>query len=192
MRRRMSLTLATLALATLIDPAAWARMRRIADVDVPEASEVAGHTLVLNGVALYEASFLQIDIFVAALYLEQPSRNAATAASCAGPTEFDFFWLYDPSRDQIAEPWRETMRANAGPDLPRLEARIDRLIAHLRGPAEGQRWRFVYAPDKGLTLLIDEAPVVTIPGADFCRLFMGGHVGDHADPDMRKGLLGLR
>lgn len=191
MKRRLLALATALSLAGLGDPNAWARARRVADVDVPETAEVAGRTLALNGVALYEASFLQIDIFVAALYLEKPSHDAAIAASCDGPTEFDFFWLYDPSRDQIAEPWRETMRANAGADLGRFEARIERLVSHLRAPAEGQRWRFVYSPGVGLTLKIDEAPVVTIPGQDFCRLFMGGHVGERAESDMRKGLLGM-
>lgn len=180
----------SLCLVASINHTAPAHGRRVADVDVPDTSEVAGRTLVLNGAALYEASFLEIDIFVAALYLEKPTRSGRSASSCEGPVEFDFFWLYEPSLSQIEVPWRDTMRANAGANLGRLEARIEQLIKALRAPVEGQRWRFAFAPDKGLTFSIDGAPIVTVPGQDFCQLFMGGHVGEHADETMRRGLLG--
>lgn len=184
-----SLSVFALLPALAADPGP-AHARQVGEVDVPDAVEIAGRRLTLNGAALYEATVFAIDIYVAALWLGSPTSRPAEASRCEGPVEFDFFWLYEPSLDQLVEPWRKTMRANAGAELSRFEARIEQLIGALRAPLEGERWRFVYEPGAGMTLRIDETPVITIEGQDFCRLFIGGHVGPTADEGVRRGLLG--
>ena len=46
-------------------------------VTFPDTQTVAGRRLVLNGTALRTYSILRVHIYVAALYLERPSSNAA-------------------------------------------------------------------------------------------------------------------
>lgn len=185
-----SLAAATTALVLAL--AAPAHARSVGEVKVPDAVELGGKKLPLNGAALYEATFLAIDIFVAALWLEKPTRSTEVASRCDGPVEFDFFWLYSPSLDDLRGPWLETMRKNAGDERPRFDARIEKLVSAIVAPEEGDRWRFTYVPEVGLTLLANGEPLVTVPGQDFCQLFIRGHVGKTAEPELRRGLLAAR
>ncbi len=189
---RIALTILSASIAFSGASASTASARRVGDVEVPDTIDLGDKRLVLNGAHLYEASIFEIDIFVAALWLETRTSRSGEASRCEGPVEFDFFWLHEPSLGQLTAPWRETMRANAGADLPRLEARIEQLMDALREPLEGDRWRFVYLPETGMTIYFNAKPVTTIVGRDFCQLFIGGHVGPTADAGMRKGLLGKR
>jgi len=164
----------------------------VADVDVPDTIARDGHALVLNGAALYEASIFEIDIFVIALYLPKATRSAKVAARCDAPLSIDIHWTYSAGLGDIYDRWRETMRHNAGADLPALAERIEQLMHVLQPTVDGQTWSFDYGLERGLTVTIGGAVVATIPGQDFCELLVRGYVGPSADPVLRRGLLGKR
>jgi hypothetical protein len=164
---------------------------RLAHGSGPSEVEVGGHHLILNGSGLYQATVLKVDVFLVSLYVDHPTHDAAEVSRCDVPLVVDFTWLRGIGKSRLADGWRETMRTNAGADLEPLAARIDALTGALPGVSEGDRWRFVYDPAQGLTLSIDGARAVTVPGRDFCRLFVDGQLGPHADADVRRSLLGL-
>ncbi len=157
---------------------------------LPTTVVVGGQALALNGSARYQATVFAIDIFVVALYLEKVTTSADEAARCDGAAELDYDWIYPASRNDLADPWRDKMRENAGPDLAVLGPRIDQLVAALRGVDKGDVWRFIYTPADGLAVVMNGTPVVKIPGQDFCHFVSRpARSAPHADADTRKGLL---
>lgn len=163
--------------------------REVGDVEIDERIAVADRELTLNGAALYEATFLQIDIFAIALYLEAPTKWVKKISSCERPMTVRIHWLYEASRDDLYDRWRTTMRSNAGRDLAKLEARIDQMVTTLRAVEEGEVWQFDYTPDAGLVMSMAGVPITTLTGKDFCQLWIDGYVGKPADANIRKHLL---
>ncbi len=175
--------------ATLTLLAATAAARQFQGVKVAESVVVQGKRLRLNGVGLLEATVFNIDIYVAALYLEKSSRDASVVIDGKHRWCVITHFLRDIGGGQLADGWRERLQERAGRQLPKFEKRIARLCSLLPDVKTGDRHAFIYTPDKGLEIRVNGKRRGAIPGADFCPLVAKAFVGPDVDQDLRRALL---
>ena len=87
--RKFFSTLALIALATQLHAAS------VAGVTLPDSQQVAGKSLVLNGIGLRSKMFVKV--YVAGMYLEQKSSDAAAIMKSDSPKRIVMHFIYSPS-----------------------------------------------------------------------------------------------
>jgi hypothetical protein len=159
--------------------------RQIKGVQFPDASRVAGTDLKLTGVGLRNKWFF--DVYVAALYLADPARDALGEQA----RQVKLFMLRDLGRAQVGEAIREGFEKNSARDMPKLKERLDRLINSLTDVKKGETLVLTYEPEKGTTVAGRGKVLTQIEGRDFGDALFSVWLGRNpVDENLKRGLLG--
>lgn len=173
-------------------PPAPARAGECGGVRMPRAATVDGTTLALRGMGVRKVSRLgfTVAVYVAGLYLEHPSRDAATILSTPQHWRLVLHLVRDVDREQITDAFTRAFQRTA-PDDAGLQARIARLNGWITDMDEGGRVAFTYVPGTGLTVEVNDVVEGTVEGFDFASAFLDIWLGDHPpNPGLKGGLLG--
>ncbi len=177
-----------LLLAILAGTAAAGRK---AGVTMPDNITVADKQLVLNGMGLREATWLDIDVYVAGLYVEHVSSNPQVLINSDEVKRLVMRFVRDVDHDKIVEAWHEGFAGNATVAVAKLKPYIDRLDSWTPSFSDGDTLTFTYVPGTGVTVEYNGKVKGVINDADFARSLFSIWLGKKPPTgDLRKGLLG--
>ena len=160
-------------------------------VTFPEQAQVDGSTLMLNGLGLRQATFLKVNVYVAALYVAQVSSDAQALLGSNTPKELILHFLHNVSDDELKKAWEEGFEHNAKEQLPALHERIERFKSWMVDIKSGQRLTFLHKPGAGIQVDVNGTAKGTIQGDDFATAFLSIWLGPHPpNPNLKSGLLG--
>ncbi|NUN13239.1 MAG: chalcone isomerase family protein [Myxococcales bacterium] len=160
-------------------------------VSFPDSITVDGKTLVLNGLGTREATVFNVNVYVAGLYLEQKSSDAAAILSSTGTKRLVLKFVRDVERDDIVDAWSDGFEKNAKGQLGALKSKISKLNGWMADMAEGENLSFTYIPQKGTTVEINGKSKGTIDGDDFARALFSIWLGSSPpNSGLKSGLLG--
>lgn len=166
-----------------------AHARECADVRFPDRVTVEGTSLVLNGLGVREATVFNVNVYVAALYVEQRSNSGPAILGSDTKKRLVLRFLRDVDRADIVGAFNEGFQHAAGGGA--LAARIRQLNGWVPQARERASWTFTYVPGTGLHAAFGGRERGVIPGADFARAFFGIWLGSHPpNPGLKTGLLG--
>jgi hypothetical protein len=162
-------------------------------VTLPNSVTVDGTALTLNGMGIREATALQVNVYVAGLYLETASNNAEQILASDTKKRIVLRFVRDVGADDIRGAFREGFHNNSPSQEGALRGKIDRLLGWVADMEEGQTMQFTYVPGTGLTVVINGATKGTIDGVDFQRAFFALFIGPRPpNSGLKVGLLGGR
>lgn len=177
------------ALAFMLAPIVDVHAASLAGVTLPDAVQVAGKTLALNGMGL-RTKFV-VKVYVAGLYLEQKSSDANAILKSDAPKRTVMHFLRDVSKNQMADAFNESFENNAPEASKSMKADIDRLLAALEPLKEGDEMAFTYVPGKGSTMSVNGKDKVTISGPAFAPVLFSVWLGPKPpNAGLKKGMLG--
>ena len=179
---------ALIVLAAAISPS-QAVARSCGGVRFPDTADVDGTPLVLNGLGIREATILNVDVYVAALYVEQRGRRAADVLHLDRKIRLVLRFVRDVGRDEMNDGVREGFsRQNAG---PALAPNIRRLAGWVPELHTGNVLTFTWRPGVGLEMKVGQTIKGVLVGEDFARAFFSIWLGAHPPNEgLRAGLLG--
>src|SRR5215470_94991 len=76
-------------------------------VNFPEQAQVDGNNLTLNGLGLRQATMLKVNVYVAALYVTNPSNDANAILGSNTPKELILQFLRNVSASDLNKVWEE-------------------------------------------------------------------------------------
>jgi len=168
---------------------ALAAGREVAGVVMPETVPAAGKTLHLNGMGL-RTKFI-FKVYVAGLYLENPTRDAGAAISSEQVKRVDLHLLRSLDGAKITEAIEEGFQKNSHAQMSSLKARLDQLGAMIPDVRERDRITLTYIPQKGTVVTVKGAEKGTIAGKDFADALFSVWLGPHpVQADLKKAMLG--
>lgn len=180
-----------LALCAALLVAGPALGREVAGREVPDSISVGGTALRLNGAGLRRATMFHVKVYVGALYLAAPTKDADAAVRADEPKTVHMRFLRGVGRDKIMDAFREGFEKNSPADAKALQPGLDRVAAIL--PAElkeGSELTVTYAPGTGTTVA-SASGEVTVEGKPFADAMFRNWLGPNpADDDLKKDLLG--
>lgn len=183
----MKRTLVTLALALLVATPALAR--KFEGVNLPETVTVEGKELKLNGAGLRKK--FVFSVYVAALYLENPSRQASEVINSDQPKQVVMVMLRDLDKKSIVDAIREGFQKNAGEKLPALKERLDKFAASVPDVKKGDNLTITYVPGEGTTVTSKTGKAAKVEGKDFADALFSVWLGQNAVQDsLKDGMLG--
>jgi len=160
-------------------------------VDFPDQVQVDGATLSLNGLGLRQATFLKVNVYVAALYAAKPSKDPGVLLGSGGPSELILQFVRDVGADDLRKGWNEGFEKNSSAQLPALKERIATLNGWMSDVKTGQRLVFIHKPGAGVQVDVNGTVKGTIKGDDFAKAFLSIWLGaDPPNPEIKAGLLG--
>lgn len=162
-----------------------------AGVTMADTLAVGGKQLHLNGMGLREATWLNVDVYVAGLYVEHVSSDPAKLLASNETKLLVLKFKRDVDRDDIAKAWTEGFKNNATVPYAQLKPAIDQLNAWMPSFKQGDTLTFMYVPGKGVAVDINGQRKGVIPGEDFARSLYSIWLGPKPPGgDLKRGLLG--
>src|SRR5262249_16649394 len=119
----------------------------VAGVHVPDTVTAEGKALKLNGAGLRKK--LLFKVYVAALYLETPSKDGAAVVSSSEVKSMRLSILRSLKGSQVSEAISEGFERNSKDQMPKLQDRLKRLDQMIPDVKEGDEIAFTWSPDKG-------------------------------------------
>lgn len=143
-RHRSGIGSALLAAALSGASASSAKAAALAGVNLPDTRQVAGVQLVLNGIALRTYSVLRIRVYVAGLYVEHRTKDAATILSSPETKLLEIHFLRDVGRAAARRTWRNGFAKNCDAPCRLTPQDIARFIAEVPAIHRGDISMFLF------------------------------------------------
>ena len=161
----------------------------LAGVTLPDSQQVAGKSLVLNGLGL--RSKMMVKVYVAGLYLEQKSSDPNAIMKSDTPKRIVMHFIYHPSKSQMADAFNDGFKDNSPDAVKTMKSDIDKLNAALEDLKAGDEMVFTYVPGTGTNLTINGKDKLTIAGQPFAEALLSVWLGPKPPTsDVKKGMLG--
>jgi hypothetical protein len=158
-------------------------------VSLPDETQVAGKTLVLNGMGIREATVFNVKVYVAGLYLPAKSTDASAILGQDQPWRLTSKFVRDVDREKMVDAWKEGFEKTG--DEKALGDRISKLTGFMQDLHEGDTMTYTYVPGQGTTVEINGSAKGTIPGADFAHALLSIWLGPNPpNASLKAGLLG--
>ncbi|HEX7253254.1 MAG TPA: chalcone isomerase family protein [Thermoanaerobaculia bacterium] len=161
----------------------------VAGVKLPDSIEAGGKTLKFNGAGLRKKVVFKV--YVAGLYLENPTKDAAAVLSSDQIKSMRLHILRTLDAGKITEAITEGFERNSKAQMGALKARLDRFNSMFPDVVEGDEIVMSYLPGKGTVVTAKGAEKGTIEGKDFADALFAVWLGSNpVQEDLKKALLG--
>jgi hypothetical protein len=178
-----------LVAALLLSFALPALAKEVAGVSLPETTTVDGKALKLNGMGLRKKMVFKV--YVAGLYLETPSKDAASVISSDQVKRMQLSVLRSLSSHQVSEAIEEGFEKNSKASLGALKARLEKLETMIPNVEKGDQILLTYEPGKGTVVSAKNAEKGVIEGKDFADALFSVWLGSSpVQEDLKEALLG--
>jgi hypothetical protein len=183
--------LAAVAALSLVFAAFQAGATHHEGVDLPDRIEDMGRDLVLNGIAVRTVSFLDIRVYVAALYLVKPDHEASAVLNDPSPKRIDLIFLRRADQADVVRAWRGALQLNCKAPCRMPGAAVEQFLRAQRDVGEGdhQVLRF----DQGtVSFAVNGRELLRQQDPDFARLVLETFIGQGPpSTKFRAALLGV-
>jgi hypothetical protein len=162
-------------------------------VTFPDKYPVAGQTLVLNGLGQRTLTVFNVKVYVAALYLPQPSHDATQILASHSPKVLLLQYLHSGSKSEIEEEYRKGEQTNCadGGCNPADKTDFERLVAAAPAVKVGDTTTYIFN-GHGFQVYANNQSIGTFNNEDLAERLLSGFIGAHPpSPDLRSRLLGL-
>jgi len=161
-------------------------------VTLPGTVEVAGHSLVLNGVALRKKAIFKV--YVAGLYLAAKSTDANAVLAADSPRRMVMQFVRDVGKDKMCEAWDEALANNTPNASAEIKADFTTLCGYMEDIKDKQQFVFTYLPGTGTEVSVAGVVKGTISGKEFADALFKAWIGPKPGPGegFKKNLMGLK
>ena len=166
--------------------------KEIAGVKFLGETVVGGKTLYLNGVAVRKVLGF-VKVYAVGLYLEKPTKDPEEIIESEQYKHMVTYYLSElVTAKELRNGFLEMIeKCNPEEMVQNHKKEIDTYASWLdKDMKPGLTSVSTYVPGKGLTLIYQDEKRGTIPGKEFAQMYYRYNVGEKADKNIRKGLLG--
>jgi hypothetical protein len=185
------ITHAWLICLTLATSVCVAQDRTCRDISFPGHVQVNGNELKLNGLGVRKATFLKVNVYVAALYVVQPQRDPKPLIESDTPQQLVLHFVRNVGVEDLRKGFLEGFDRSGAGQSASLAPRIAKLNTWMSDMQSGHQLQFSRLPHAGVQVSVNGVPKGTIEGDDFSRALMSIWLGaTPPNPELKSGLLG--
>ncbi|HUB43357.1 MAG TPA: chalcone isomerase family protein [Acetobacteraceae bacterium] len=160
-------------------------------VSMPNEQTVSNTQLRLNGIALRTYSVFYIHIYVAALYLEQPSDNSESIVRSKGLKLLVLHFVHDVTADQARRAWQEGFDNNCRAPCYLDPHDVQQFLAQVPSARKGDIIYLLFSPE-GVRVTDDGRLLGNVDDPHFAEIILDTFIGPvPPTPRLKRELLGL-
>ncbi|MGZ3700116.1 MAG: chalcone isomerase family protein, partial [Bdellovibrionota bacterium] len=144
-------------------------------VRFPAQTHDHGKELFLNGVGVRKKSIFNVDVYVAGLYLEAPSRDDHAILGSDGVKKLVLVFLREAPADKVIQDWNASFQKNCAQDCDKLTASLGRFNSLITDLHRGQEVDMTFSP-QGLKLT-SHGHTEEIRDAKFASVTLAAFIG---------------
>jgi Chalcone isomerase-like len=165
------------------------RAASVDGVNVPDTVTVDGKTLKLNGAGMRRKMIVRV--YVGALYLETPSKDAGAIVSANQTKSMRLRMMRSVEGSKISGAIAEGFENNSKDAMPQLRPRLEQLAKWIPDVKEGDEIALTWIPDKGTQVDVRGTTKGTIEGRDFADALFSVWLGPNpVQEDLKVALVG--
>lgn len=158
-----------------------------AGVVMTDTVTVNGKKLSVNGLGVREATVFSVDVYVAGLYLEQRSGDAAEILASNGVKFLFLRFVRSVSLDDIRSAWADGIRKNGGGQYAVQTADLNSKMSAMK---KGDSMSFTFTRG-GVAVSVNGTYRGFVAGGGFARVLLAIWLGsDPPNSGLKQGLLG--
>jgi hypothetical protein len=190
--QRTTSLLRSLAFAACLFPAlSAAHAAELAGVQMPDHKVIEGVPLTLNGMGLRTYSVLKIHIFVAGLFVSQPSHDPQVIMASPDPKLIRFVFLHDVDAEKGRDSWQKSLNANCQAPCHLPTAEVAKFLASVPPMNKGDTVDILFA-HQGIDFSVNGHSLGQVTDPLLAQVILRGYIGPEASPpSVRDGMLGL-
>ena len=166
-----------------------AQAREVSGITMPDAVNIAGEKLRLNGMGVRREKIF-FKGYVIALYLEKPTTDAQTAIQADEAKRIVITMLRNVGREMFVQAIESGIMRNSASEMPALRARLDLLEQAVPDLKKADVVDLTWVPSVG-TLVRGQGRNMTIPGKDFADALFAVWLGPKpVEAPLKRELLG--
>ena len=151
----------------------------------PTTMTLEKNKLVLNGIGMRLATFFNIKVYAAALYLPQRAQDPSAIMSMKGPKVIDLYFLRNVSQSDIRKAWR---KAHGMDEFPKEVSLLNSYMDQMKKNTHGLQFR-IY--DDGTVVKVGEKMHPKITNKAFARAILNIYLGPRPpNRELKTGMLG--
>lgn len=175
-------------IALLIMSSAFAA--KLGGVTYPDSTTYAKKKLVLNGLGIREATWLKIDVYVAALYLEKKNSSDKGIISSTETKRLYMKFVRDVEKKKVVGAYKESFDAILGNKKGAQAKNINAFLAKMVDMKDGKSMSLGFSGNK-TELYFNGKLSATFEGADFQKTLLTIWFGNSPpNKGLKRGLLG--
>jgi hypothetical protein len=167
---------ALVILAVILPICSVARAAELDGVQLPPTLQVNGTTLRLNGYGLRTYSLLGIHVYVAALYLEHPSSNAAQIIQSPETKLLIVRFERNVSADQARNAWREGLEKNCQAPCRLDPNDVAQFLSQIPAMHAGDNYSLLFTRS-GASVAVSGRPLGFISRPSFAQAMLATFLG---------------
>lgn len=149
---------------------------KVEGVHFPDTMKIGGQQLVFNGGG--QRLDYGFGVYVAGLYLQQKSADAAKIVNAKAPMDVRIqITSFMVTADNMASGFEKAFEETATTDTAPIKAQIEAFCASFKGLGNHDVYDFAYVPGKGVQVLRNGTSVTVIPGIAFKEALYGIWLG---------------
>ena len=161
-------------------------------ISLPDTYPLSGQNLPINGLGIRTFTFLRVKVYVAGLYLAQPSHDAQAILASSSSKVILLQFLHAASKADIVKHYREGEERNCGNGgcNPADAADFEKLIAATPAAAVGDTLTYLIT-SKGVRVLFNNKTIGDYNNPDLGLRLLAGFIGQTPpSEDLKQKLLG--
>ena len=159
-------------------------------INFPEQARADASTLTLNGLGVRKATLMKINVYIAALYVANPSSDPNAILGSKAPIKLILHFVRDVGAADISNGFDEGFARSPKGQLPVLQERIAMLNGWMTDLKSGQQMTFISRPGVGVEMDISGSVKGTVNSDDFAKAFLSIWLGNPPNAEIKTGLLG--
>ena len=153
--------------------------------------QIAGKSLLLNGLGYRKATFLKIKAYLGGLYLEEKSQESEKILNSKQIKRMRLLFVRDVSAEKIRNTWKDFYDENCEDSCEKLKPHLIALSEYLQDVKDGSVMDYTFFPDR-LEVRTDSKTKIEIKNTEFSKLVLSTWIGKKPVMESLKAqLLGL-
>jgi hypothetical protein len=178
--------------AALLAPAGCARAAELDGVSLPDVRVVDGAQMRLNGIGLRTYSIFGIPIYVAGLYLEQPTPDALRILHSHERKFLDMRFLHDVDAKDARHAWQEGLEQNCTAPCHLDPVAVQQFLAAVPSMRKGDSSTMLFTAT-GMTATVNGRIIGQVADPHFATTLLATFIGEvPPTPQLKRQLLGAR
>ena len=158
----------------------------VKDHPFPPSLTLAGQELTLNGVGMRLATFFNIKVYAAGLYLTKKARSPQVVKALPGPKVIGLYFLRNVDKDDISQAWRKAYGMQRFIKEVQL---LNSYMGEMRKNTYGMQFQLYH---DGLVVKVGEVIHPKIANAAFARAILDIYLGPKPpNEELKQGMLGV-